>query len=206
MILLPWASAACSVANISDSVTLIDGDNPLKIAKWTGGVVLALLSVPAVAQTPANWTQASPETSPPVRAGHAMTYDSTHSQTVLFGGIAGTDVNDTWIWDGSNWTLESPQTSPSAQGSYAMDYDSSHGQIVWFGEEGPGGIQADTWLWTGAPLQVGPTISAVVNGASFVGGGVVAGEIATLFGSNLTSSTGINLTSGLPLPETFLTA
>jgi uncharacterized protein (TIGR03437 family) len=44
-----------------------------------------------------------------------------------------------------------------------------------------------------------------VNGASFVGGGVVAGEIATLFGSNLTSSTGINLTSGLPLPNTFLT-
>jgi uncharacterized protein (TIGR03437 family) len=49
-----------------------------------------------------------------------------------------------------------------------------------------------------------PTIGAVVNGASFVGGGVVPGEIATLFGSNLTSSTGINLTSGLPLLTKFL--
>jgi uncharacterized protein (TIGR03437 family) len=152
-----------------------------------------------------NWTEESPKTMPSARISIAMAFDAAHGQTVLFGGIAGTDVNDTWIWDGSNWTLESPQTSPSAQGSYAMDYDSSHGQIVWFGEEGPGGIQADTWLWTGAPLQVAPTISAVVNGASFVGGGVVAGEIATLFGSNLTSSTGINLTSGLPLPNTFLT-
>ena len=50
-----------------------------------------------------------------------------------------------------------------------------------------------------------PTVTAVVNGASFVGGGVVPGEIATAFGTNITSSNGINLTSSLPLPTTFLT-
>jgi uncharacterized protein (TIGR03437 family) len=50
----------------------------------------------------------------------------------------------------------------------------------------------------------GPVVSAVVNGASFVGGGVVPGEIATIFGTNLTTSTGINLTSTLPLPSEFL--
>ena len=44
----------------------------------------------------------------------------------------------------------------------------------------------------------------LVNGASFANGGIVPGEIATLFGSNLTSSTGINLTSGLPLMTNFL--
>ena len=44
------------------------------------------------------------------------------------------------------------------------------------------------------------TESGVVNGASFAQGGVVAGEIATIFGSNLTSSAGINLSSSLPLP------
>jgi uncharacterized protein (TIGR03437 family) len=48
------------------------------------------------------------------------------------------------------------------------------------------------------------TASGVVNGASFAKGGIVPGEIATLFGSNLTSSAGINLTSGLPLVTTFL--
>jgi uncharacterized protein (TIGR03437 family) len=63
-------------------------------------------------------------------------------------------------------------------------------------------------------LKVGATItppanspsfteSGVVNGASFATGGVVPGEIATIFGSNLTSTTGILLTSSLPLPDQF---
>jgi len=47
-------------------------------------------------------------------------------------------------------------------------------------------------------------VSAVTNGASFASGTIVPGEIATIFGSNLTSSTGINLTSSLPLPVSFL--
>jgi len=51
-----------------------------------------------------------------------------------------------------------------------------------------------------------PVISGVVNGASFAKGGVVPGEIATVFGVNLTSATGINITSGVPLPATFLSA
>ncbi len=54
---------------------------------------------------------------------------------------------------------------------------------------------------TGSP---GPVVNAVVNGASFVGGGIVPGEIATVFGTNLTSNTGINLASSLPLPAVFL--
>ena len=48
------------------------------------------------------------------------------------------------------------------------------------------------------------TAAGVVNGASFATGGVVPGAISTIFGSNLTSHTGINLTSGLPLPTEFL--
>lgn len=55
-------------------------------------------------------------------------------------------------------------------------------------------------LASGAP----PTVNAVVNGASFVGGGVVPGEIATVFGTNIVSATGINLVSALPLATKFL--
>jgi uncharacterized protein (TIGR03437 family) len=65
-----------------------------------------------------------------------------------------------------------------------------------------------------AILKVGATItppanppsfteSGVVNGASFATGGVVPGEIATIFGSNLTSTSGIFLASSLPLPDQF---
>jgi uncharacterized protein (TIGR03437 family) len=151
-----------------------------------------------------NWTQESPKTSPAPRNSFTMAFDAAHGQVLLFGGLDGngTDLNDTWIWDGSNWTQVSPQTSPSARDEYALAYDSTHGQIVLFGGESP--LQSDTWTWIGAPLVVGPTIGGVVNGASFVKGGVVPGEIASLFGTNLTSSTGINLTSGLPLPTTFM--
>ena len=46
--------------------------------------------------------------------------------------------------------------------------------------------------------------SGVVNGASFASGGIVPGEIATIFGTNLTFAPGINLTSGLPLVTSFL--
>jgi trimeric autotransporter adhesin len=57
-------------------------------------------------------------------------------------------------------------------------------------------------LVTTNPLIPGP--NSVANAASFVHGGVVPGGMATLFGSNLTSSTGINLASGLPLKTEFL--
>jgi hypothetical protein len=65
-----------------------------------------------------------------------------------------------------------------------------------------GGLTSNVAMLVVAPPVA--IVNAVVNGASFVRGGVVPGEIATAFGSNLTSATGINVTSGLPLPTTFL--
>jgi len=49
-----------------------------------------------------------------------------------------------------------------------------------------------------------PSVAAVTNAASFATGFVAPGEIATLFGDNLTSATGINLAPSLPLPNEFL--
>ncbi len=51
-----------------------------------------------------------------------------------------------------------------------------------------------------------PSATSVVNAASFISGGVVAGGMATIFGSNLTTAKGINLASGLPLATELLGA
>jgi uncharacterized protein (TIGR03437 family) len=49
-----------------------------------------------------------------------------------------------------------------------------------------------------------PQVQAVTNAASFAAGIVAPGEIATIFGGNLTASSGIQLVSSVPLPKTFL--
>jgi uncharacterized protein (TIGR03437 family) len=160
----------------------------------------------------ANWTAQSPATSPTPRADDAMVFDSAHGQAVLFGGsnlASGGNIAETWTWDGTNWTRQIPNNFPPGRNTLAMAYDSANMQVILFGGSfinttasyNPLG---DTWAWSGGPLPT-PVITAVVNGASFARGGVVPGEIATAFGMNLTSSTGINLTSGLPLATTFLT-
>jgi hypothetical protein len=96
----------------------------MRIAKWRAIAILPLLVAAAAhAQTAPNWTEQSPQTSPPMRTSFAMAYDSGHSKVVLFGGAGSTvmDLNlgDTWVWDGSTWTQESPQTSPPAENSHA---------------------------------------------------------------------------------------
>ena len=50
-----------------------------------------------------NWTEKAPSNHPSVRVEHAMVYDATHGQTVLFGGYDGGGLGDTWVWDGTNW-------------------------------------------------------------------------------------------------------
>jgi uncharacterized protein (TIGR03437 family) len=142
-----------------------------------------------------NWTQESPQTSPPALLYHAMVYDSAHGQVVLFGGLvpslAGSqDSNNTWVWDGSNWTQESPQNSPSARTSSAMAYDSVHNQVVLFG--GLGAVDlGDTWTWEGGALPpTAPSIGSVVSASSYGGfKSVSPGSFVEIYGTNLAPDT-----------------
>lgn len=96
------------------------------------------------------------------RNGHAMTYDSTHGQTVLFGGryyeYDGLDGNEysgeTWTWDGRRWTLKSI-SGPPRRAAGSMAHDPIRGRTILFGggERPPEGGSTvyfgDTWAWDG---------------------------------------------------------
>jgi len=106
--------------------------------------VVAALQVGAVAQ--GGWVQVAVNgPSPSARYMHAMAYDSQRGKTVLFGGQSnGTDLGDTWEWDGTAW-VQVATTGPTPRAGHAMAYDSQRGRTMLFSGNGI----ADTWEWDG---------------------------------------------------------
>ena len=87
--------------------------------KLVGGqwIATALLSVlidgTLSAQASQGWAQVS-TAGPAPRIEPAMAYDSQRGVTVLFGGDNGSNLGDTWEWNGSTWTQLSTK-GPTAQ-------------------------------------------------------------------------------------------
>jgi hypothetical protein len=130
------------------------------------------------------WTQQTPPTSPAMRYGAVMAYDTSTGQLVLFGGNGGSGfLDDTWTWDGSNWTQQTPPSSPAARELAAMAYDGSTGQLVLFGGFGNSGIALnDTWTWNGTNwAQQFPTNSPPTKADSAMAYDASAGQLV-LFG------------------------
>ncbi len=110
----------------------------------------ALAAFPASLAAQADWTQLSPMTPPPVRAGHSMAYDSARNQIVMFGGYNGSSiVADTWIFDGTDWSRPAVATPPPARAAQPMAYDPIRQKIVMFGGIASGVALSDTWEWDG---------------------------------------------------------
>jgi uncharacterized protein (TIGR03437 family) len=109
----------------------------------SASLMLALFAPVAVAQTPGNWTQQMPKTSPSARDSAPLAYDAQLSRVVLFGGGGATGtLNDTWTWDGTTWAPTSSAPGPPAGGGW-MTYDSARSQVVLFASDG------STWTWSG---------------------------------------------------------
>jgi len=91
--------------------------------------------------------------------GGRVVYNPATGSVVLFAGEGsdGTDLADTWTWDGATWTQQFPPVSPHIRDSPAMAYDPATGTVVMFGGEGRNGggagnggdIFSDTWVWNG---------------------------------------------------------
>ena len=99
------------------------------------------------------WSHLSPATSPSARAGAGMAYDGAAGNIVLFGGddSTGTDLNDTWTWDGTTWTQQFPPLSPPARDQMGFVYDPATGRVVLFGGGNSSAtvFLGDTWTWDG---------------------------------------------------------
>lgn len=79
------------------------------------------------------WQQRAPAQSPPPRVHAAFAWSPVAGKCVLFGGLgvaSGTDLGDTWTWDGTSWQQLLALGAPSARQGAAMAFDAAHQQLV----------------------------------------------------------------------------
>ncbi|MFG0320573.1 MAG: protein kinase [Planctomycetota bacterium JB042] len=110
----------------------------------------------------AAWTRREPRHAPPVRTGHALTFDPVRGRAVLFGGNAsphGTIAyhSDTWEWDGEDWLEIETGTSPPRRDWAGFAFDPRREVALLFGgrdSDHRAGDRyepyGDTWAWDGA--------------------------------------------------------
>src|SRR5712671_1087316 len=108
------------------------------------------------------WTQVTTAQAPAARSGHALAYDSGRGRVVLFGGETGfgpgSEVGDTWEFDGSQWTQVQVAVAPAARLDHALAYDSARRRTVLFGGHALGAF-ADTWEFDGSQWALIATAS-----------------------------------------------
>ncbi len=87
----------------------------------------------------------------PLRANHAMAYDSLRRVTVLFGGYDRGSQADHWEYSGSQgWVLRPVVGGPPARHNHAMCFDAARGRVVLFGgKDDVGRIYDDIWEFDG---------------------------------------------------------
>lgn len=118
------------------------------LSHLSAGCAMALVIAPLSAQA-SRWIHPKPQVAPTPRHGHAMVFDSSRGQVVLFGGATQkTFSQETWVLEGNRWTLRTPKTSPYAMFWHAMAYDEARREVVLFSSFGQGRLR-ETWTWDG---------------------------------------------------------
>jgi len=131
------------------------------------------------------WTQQSPATSPAVRYGGEMAYDTATGTVVLFGGYNGSSLNDTWTWNGTTWSQLSPATSPPIRYNASMSYDTATGTVVLFGGYNGSSYLNDTWTWNGTTwTQQFPATSPPIRERSTMSYDPATGTVVLFGGFN----------------------
>jgi hypothetical protein len=136
-----------------------------------------------------DWHQESPTHSPALRGDTtSMCFDYTNNNIVMWGGVnsSGTDVQETWVWDGTDWTHISTAHAPSSRNLFSMADSSNCGFVVGVGgrETGSLAFMDETWEWDGTDwTQLTPTNNPTV-GAGKSCRDVVTGRILYFIGQD----------------------
>jgi len=111
-----------------------------------------------------NWVASYPLSKPPSRQSHALVYNVSIGQIMLFGGSAGgSPFDDTWTYEGSRWSQVWTTSAPAARSYHAMTYDSQRDRTVLFGghdySQGPlpESWEFGNWDWSTATPAAQPT-------------------------------------------------
>lgn len=84
----------------------------------------------------------------------SMSFDERRNKIVMFGGYdpaLGTQIDDTWEYDGTNWTRILTPTRPNRRDSAGIAYDAQRQVVVLFGGYRSGGVlYNDLWEYNGA--------------------------------------------------------
>jgi hypothetical protein len=96
------------------------------------------------------WMRSPTAINPPARRRASMAYDNDTVSVVLYGGDhvlagAGSQLNDTWSWDGTTWTEKHPATTPGGCAAQ-LAYDAATSQMLLFCQ---GSAGVTMWTWTG---------------------------------------------------------
>lgn len=138
----------------------------------------------------ANWTDITPTTGalPPGRDWYGAAYDTARGRYVLFGGrssMLGSNLGDTWEFDGATWTQMTTAVAPSARRWSAMAYDVQAGVTILFGGEDGGTYNNETWSWDGTTwTQLSPATSPSVRGRGRLSYDFATGQMVYFGGRN----------------------
>ena len=91
----------------------------------------------------AAWHKTTTPSLPPLTGGHALGYDSTRQQVLLYAGRAAAQA--TYSWNGSTWTRLTPTTSPPALRRPIMIDAPSRRSTLLLGDSGTGTLQFYEW-------------------------------------------------------------
>lgn len=103
---------------------------------------------------------------PSARSNHAMAYDSFRQRSVLFGG---SNLVDTWEWNGSTWAQRTLSGAPTARTFAGMAFDERRGVMMLGGGSLAGGAYTNQVWELGFSAWVQSAISLPVAraGATF---------------------------------------